>query len=152
MQRTPILHSLTDPDATLPETLAVLGAREVAGRRRLLRSLGAAALLAAVPKAAWSACSVIPSETGGPYPGDGTNGPNVLTQSGIVRADIRPSFGSAGTTVATGTLLTVALQVVNTNDNCAPLAGYAVYLWHCDKNGGYSMYSSGVTGQNYLRG
>src|SRR4051812_33823730 len=30
-------------------------------------------------------CSKIPQETGGPYPGDGTNGPNVLTQSGIVR-------------------------------------------------------------------
>lgn len=38
------------------------------------------------------------------------------------------------------------------NDNCAPLAGYAVYAWHCDAAGGYSLYSSGITGQNYLRG
>jgi protocatechuate 3,4-dioxygenase beta subunit len=35
---------------------------------------------------------------------------------------------------------------------CAPLAGRAVYLWHCDKLGRYSLYSSGATNQNYLRG
>lgn len=36
----------------------------------------------------------IPEETAGPYPGDGTDGPNVLTESGVVRSDIRSSFGS----------------------------------------------------------
>ena len=30
----------------------------------------------------------IPEETGGPYPADGSNGVNVLTESGIVRSDI----------------------------------------------------------------
>lgn len=35
----------------------------------------------------------VPDETAGPYPGDGSNGPNVLTESGIVRSDIRPGFG-----------------------------------------------------------
>src|SRR6185503_5008920 len=30
-------------------------------------------------------CARIPSETAGPYPGDGTNGPNALTISGINR-------------------------------------------------------------------
>ena len=30
----------------------------------------------------------MPDETGGPYPGDGSNGPNVLDDSGIVRSDI----------------------------------------------------------------
>ena len=44
-------------------------------------------------------CTVIPSETAGPYPGDGTNTNssgvvNVLTLSGIVRSDIRSSFGA----------------------------------------------------------
>lgn len=33
-----------------------------------------------------------------------------------------------------------------------PLAGYAIYLWHCNRDGGYSMYSSGITAENYLRG
>ena len=37
----------------------------------------------------------IPEETSGPYPGDGSNGANVLTQSGIVRSDITSSFGSS---------------------------------------------------------
>jgi len=36
--------------------------------------------------------------------------------------------------------------------SCTPLADYAVYLWHCDRAGNYSLYSSGVTNQNYLRG
>ena len=32
------------------------------------------------------------------------------------------------------------------------LAGRAVYVWHCDRQGRYSLYSPGVTNQNYLRG
>lgn len=148
------LPRLSDPDASLHDTMVVLRKREVINRRRMLQMLGGAALVASAsaPLKALAACSVIPSETGGPYPADGTNGPNVLTQSGIVRSDIRASFGSAGTTVAPGTPLTVTLQLVNTNANCTPLAGYAVYLWHCNAAGQYSMYSSGVTTQNYLRG
>lgn len=43
----------------------------------------------------------IPDETAGPYPGDGSNGADVLEQSGVVRQDIRSSFGSASGT-ATG--------------------------------------------------
>lgn len=103
-----------------------------------------------------SSCSVIPEETGGPYPADGsnTNGGsiiNVLNQSGVVRSDIRSSFNGA-TGVAAGVPLTIRLQLVNANASCASLAGYAIYLWHCDRDGLYSLYSSGVTGQNYLRG
>src|SRR5215470_9621163 len=45
-----------------------------------------------------STCSTIPEETGGPYPGDGTNGPNVLAESGVVRKDMTTSFdGKSGT-------------------------------------------------------
>jgi protocatechuate 3,4-dioxygenase beta subunit len=32
------------------------------------------------------------------------------------------------------------------------MAGGAVYIWHCDQEGRYSLYSQGVTGENYLRG
>src|SRR4029453_9413344 len=28
----------------------------------------------------------------------------------------------------------------------------AVYLWHCDREGRYSLYTAGATTQNYLRG
>ena len=34
----------------------------------------------------------------------------------------------------------------------ARAAGAAVYLWHCDRDGNYSMYASGLTSENYLRG
>jgi protocatechuate 3,4-dioxygenase beta subunit len=96
------------------------------------------------------ACSVIPNETQGPYPGDGSNGPNVLSTSGVVRGDIRSSFaGLSGT--ADGVPLQIVLNLVSAS-TCAPLAGRAVYLWHCDRLGRYSLYSSGVTNQNYLRG
>ena len=98
--------------------------------------------------AAAGAVAEIPDETAGPYPGDGSNGPNILTESGIVRSDIRSSFGSSSGT-AQGVPLTVALSV---QDGGKALAGAAVYLWHCDRDGNYSMYSRGVTDQNYLRG
>lgn len=37
-------------------------------------------------------------------------------------------------------------------DHFAPIAGRAVYVWHCDREGRYSLYSAGATNQNYLRG
>lgn len=96
------------------------------------------------------ACTKIPEETAGPYPGEGSNGPNVLNQTGVVRSDIRSSFaGLTGT--ADGIPLTIALTIVSAS-TCAVLANRAVYLWHCDRAGRYSLYSSGVTSQNYLRG
>ena len=143
-------------------------------RRELMRFLGGAALVSlagcssespsgpdaasaadasgsAAADAPPSACATIPEETGGPYPGDGTNGPNALTESGIVRSDIRSSFGSS-TTTAAGVVLTLTMTIVDQSSGCTPLAGRAVYIWHCDQQGRYSMYSSGVTGENYLRG
>lgn len=92
----------------------------------------------------------VPDETGGPYPADGSNGVNVLDDSGIVRSDIRSSFGSS-TTVAPGVPLTVALTVRDATTGAA-LAGRGVYLWHCDRDGRYSLYSQGVENENYLRG
>jgi protocatechuate 3,4-dioxygenase beta subunit len=101
--------------------------------------------------AADASCATIPEETAGPFPGDGSNGPNVLADSGVVRTDIRASFGSASG-VAEGVPLTIRLTVLDGVNGCAPLPGASVYLWHCDREGRYSMYSDGVTGENYLRG
>ena len=95
-------------------------------------------------------CAVIPEETAGPFPGDGSNGPNILTEEGVVRQDIRSSFGSSST-VAEGIPLTIQLRIEDADD-CVPLAGAAVYLWHCDRDGQYSMYDSAVADENYLRG
>ena len=100
-------------------------------------------------------CIVDPTETAGPYPADGTNTSagatsNVLTVSGVVRSDIRPSFVSS-TTVAGGVKVVLTLTVVNVNAACAPLSGYAVYLWHADRSGNYSLYGS-ASSESYLRG
>lgn len=101
-----------------------------------------------------TSCAAQPAETAGPYPADGSSASNqrlnVLTQSGIVRSDITRSLGS--TTTAQGIPLTLTLQLANTRNACAPLAGYTVYLWHCTREGTYSMYSSGITGETFLRG
>ena len=98
-----------------------------------------------------AACTAkVPEETQGPYPADGSNGPSVLNSSGVVRSDIRSSFaGLIGT--ATGVPLTISLTVVSAS-TCQPLAGRAIYIWHCDQGGRYSLYSPGATNQNYLRG
>jgi len=96
-----------------------------------------------------SSCSPIPSETEGPYPGDGSNGPNALTLTGVARSDIRSSVGGV-TGTADGVMLTIDLNLVNSNASCTPLAAHAIYLWHCTREGKYSMYD--IKDQNYLRG
>ena len=97
---------------------------------------------------------VVPEETAGPYPADGSTASNatynVLALSGIVRSDIRTTLGSA--TAVSGVPMTVRVRLVNLNNNCAPLAGYAIYLWHCTPSGVYSVYTEKSVNSNYLRG
>ncbi|MCC3761636.1 intradiol ring-cleavage dioxygenase [Glycomyces sp. TRM65418] len=93
----------------------------------------------------------IPEETAGPFPGDGSNGADVLEQSGVVRGDIRSSFG-ASTATAEGVPMTLELTVYDMANGNARFAGAAVYVWHCDREGRYSMYSEGVEDENFLRG
>ncbi|WP_230858488.1 dioxygenase family protein [Actinoplanes aureus] len=83
-----------------------------------------------------------------PYPGDGSNGPNVLTESSIVRKDIRSSFGTASGT-AEGIPMTLTLTVKDLANAGAAFAGVAVYVWHSNRAG---EYSENITEQNYLRG
>ncbi|WP_262002159.1 intradiol ring-cleavage dioxygenase [Microbacterium sp. Mcb102] len=92
----------------------------------------------------------IPDETAGPYPGDGSNGPDVLEDSGIVRQDIRSSIDGAAT--ADGVPLVFELQILDLANGGVPFAGVAVYAWHCTAQGEYSMYSSGLEDVTYLRG
>ncbi len=116
-----------------------------------LASSTAASSTAASSGAAEACAPVIPEETAGPFPGDGTNGPDVLTESGVVRSDITTSFGASSGT-AEGVPLTIRLLIQDEGNACEPLAGAAVYLWHCDREGRYSLYSQGAEDQNYLRG
>ncbi|MEU4244357.1 hypothetical protein [Actinoplanes sp. NPDC026619] len=73
-----------------------------------------------------------------------------LVRSGIVRGDLRRSFGTA-TGVARGVPLDIRLRLTSANSG-RPLTGYAVYLWHCDRDGNYSLYGEGLERENYLRG
>jgi protocatechuate 3,4-dioxygenase beta subunit len=136
------------------------------GRRQILRGFGLGVVtlgLAACESQSGSSSSTsssttaaaasgeIPDETAGPFPGDGSNGPNVLEQSGIVRSDIRSSFGTASGR-AEGVPMTLELNIQDLANGGRPFAGTAVYVWHCDREGRYSVYSEGITNENYLRG
>lgn len=128
--------------ATRRDALRMFG---VSGAGAILATLGASSALAALPT------GEVPDETAGPFPADGSSGPDVLDDSGIVRHDIRRSFGNSRT-LAGGIPLRVNLTVTDASDDYAPLPGLAVYLWHCDRAGRYSLYSPGVEDENYLRG
>jgi len=157
-------HDLEDHDRGLSHDLP-----RILGRRGLLGILGGVGAVAVVGCADDDSGSTttsttsgdssvevadgeIPEETAGPYPGDGSNGANVLSESGVVRSDITSSFGSASG-VAEGVPVTVRLKVYDlTGSDIGAMPGAAVYLWHCDREGRYSLYSEGVTEENYLRG
>lgn len=99
-------------------------------------------------------CIVPAAETAGPFPGDGTNvragqTVNVLTEAGVLRSDLTESFGGyAGT--AEGVPLTLTIRLVDVNAVCAGVGGLALYLWHCDATGRYSLYT--MPEANWLRG
>lgn len=155
-----------DHDLGLPHDLGML-----LTRRGALGGLGAAtALLAAgcdrLPFISRSeaevaaegpdgkVCVVHPEETQGPFPADGSNRAhgtlaNVLNDSGIVRKDLRPSLGTSATR-ADGVELRLTAHLVAVGPGCASLSGHAIYLWHCDAAGRYSIYE--LPNMSYLRG
>lgn len=99
-------------------------------------------------------CVALPAETPGPFPADGTNARggqtvNILTEAGVIREDIRPSIGGL-TPVAEGIEMRFEVTLIDVARACAPLAGHAIYAWHCDAAGVYSIY--GAEDRNYLRG
>ncbi|HST82370.1 MAG TPA: intradiol ring-cleavage dioxygenase [Kineosporiaceae bacterium] len=121
-------------------------------RRSVLAAVGGVGVVAFLGGQSASAADCleeVESETAGPYPADGSNGIDVRTASGIVRSDIRSSFGDASGT-AEGVPLTFSLTIQDLT--CTPIVGAAVYAWHCDRDGNYSLYSTAITDQNYLRG
>lgn len=90
----------------------------------------------------------IPDETAGPFPADGSNGPNVLDDDGIVRPDITTSIGGSSG-VADGIPIAFNLSIVDAATGSA-LPRAVVYLWHCTADGRYSLYE--IEDENYLRG
>ncbi len=148
------LHTLVDRRRALlglgaASLVALVGCGSSGGSSATATSTAAGAGAASTTGGA-AAGSTIPEETAGPYPGDGSNGPDVLSQDGIVRRDITTSFGDASGTAA-GVPLTIELVVQDASSGAAK-EGMAVYAWHCDQEGRYSLYSAGAEDQNYLRG
>ncbi len=87
------------------------------------------------------ACTLIPSETEGPFPLD-------LTENATF-------FRKAVNETKTGVVLNVKLRIIGSN-NCLPMKNVRVNIWHCDKDGVYSGYSNsmnaGIIGSTYCRG
>lgn len=69
-------------------------------------------------------CEITNAETAGPFP---TKDP-----SSLERLDIRGD--------RTGILLDVEMIILNKGNDCLPLEGAIVDIWHCDKDGYYSEY------------
>lgn len=88
-----------------------------------------------------NSCTLIPTETAGPFPLDLTENTSFL------RSDIRET--------KTGVRLNLKLKIIGA-DNCLAMQNVRVNVWHCDKDGLYSGYSQtnnpGQSGLTYLRG
>jgi protocatechuate 3,4-dioxygenase beta subunit len=121
-------------------------------RKAFLRTLGLGGAVTAFPLAGALAetvkrfksppvCTLIPSETAGPFPLD------LTANTFYFRNDIREN--------KTGTPLTVKMKILGLG-NCLPMPNLRVNIWHCDKDGLYSGYSqqnnAGQAAFTYLRG
>ncbi|MDI9889654.1 dioxygenase family protein [Microbacterium sp. IEGM 1404] len=136
--------------ACAPQTAASTATATATATPSATATPTASATPTATAAAAAYASEEIPQETNGPYPADGTNGVDVLNQSGIVRSDIRSSLDGGAT--AEGVPLTFTFTLSDLANGNAAYAGAAVYVWHCDADGLYSMYSDAVIDETYLRG
>lgn len=89
-----------------------------------------------------TACTLIPTETAGPFPLD------LTANTYYFRQDLRED--------RTGTVLNLKLKILG-EDNCSPLANVRVNVWMCDKDGTYSGYATpqnpgGTADSKWLRG
>ena len=141
MQRKSFLKSLMLGTAAAPALLAACGkATEVTPATAT--ATAEADLQAATKAGASSGCSVMPTETEGPFP--------THTPASYVRADI--------TDGRTGYVLTVNITVVSASGSCSAVSGALVDIWHCDREGNYSEYggtgmqSTNYTSVHFLRG
>jgi hypothetical protein len=131
----------------LVASASAIGALSALGKGRIFPTAQAEAI------AKGRECLSDPAETEGPFPGDGSNNAhgtlsNVLKSTGIVRRDMRTNIGST-TIAADGQVFDLEITLVNVRQACAPLAGHAIYLWHCDALGRYSIYD--LPNASYLR-
>ncbi|MEE3164797.1 MAG: hypothetical protein VX286_09020 [Bacteroidota bacterium] len=112
-------------------------------RGHFLKSLGGLSLLPLVPKlhaqsppGGGSNCLLLPSETAGPFPLD------LTANEYFFRQDIRED--------RVGVQMRQKVRIIGA-DNCQPMPGVRVNIWHCDRDGNYSGYNSEY-GLTYCRG
>ena len=138
-------------DLGLAADLSMWNRTPVERRRVLQLGLAAAAtFLTGCANGQGQSVGQLPAESAGPFAADGARGVNVLQRSGIIRSDITTSLETG--TKAEGIPLNIDLQLLEAGSENVPLVGYAVYLWQCDRETRYSLYSDGVTNEDYLRG
>lgn len=149
-------HNAQDIDISRRKTLGTLSAFSVLGVSGLMSCGGggvketatassssastastSVAASSSITSSTSGSCSVIPTETIGPYPLS-----TLLNSSSVLREAINED--------KTGVPLTVKLKLVNANNLCTPVSAY-VYIWHCDKDGNYSGYSTEES-KTYCRG
>lgn len=125
-------------------------------RRNFLRlaALGALSLPALSAKAAGSSGKTARTTPAAPYPHEPsptgkTSLANFWSRSGLLRRDIRPNMDGQGL-AADGLQLDLVMRLVTVDRWMTPVAGAAVYVWHSDARGEYSVY--GVNDASYLRG
>lgn len=121
-------------------------------RKEFLRASGLAGLGLSLPFAkafagsadesdTLASCTLIPTETAGPFPLD------LTANTTFFRSDV--------TEGQQGTPLTIKLKILGVN-NCEPMKNVRVNIWHCNKDGLYSGYDNsnnpGQAGLTYLRG
>ncbi len=79
-------------------------------------------------------CTLSPSETAGPFP--------IKSPAELVRANIVSD--------REGIALLVTLRVLDQSNDCQPVPGVYVDIWHCDADGNYSEYGgTGMQSTNY---
>lgn len=83
-----------------------------------------------------SACTLIPTETAGPFPLD------LTTNSFFLRQDVRED--------REGIQFNLKMKIIG-QTNCEPMPNVRVNIWHCDKDGNYSGYGT-ESGETYCRG
>lgn len=87
-----------------------------------------------------NACVKSPEETAGPFP--------IKTPAQLVRENI---IGNRS-----GVPLMITFNIQNINNECSPIEGALVDIWHCDAQGNYSEYNGQLDGdftnESFLRG
>jgi hypothetical protein len=96
---------------------------------------GSTPLDAGVDEALAATCTMTPAKTVGPY----------FVEEKLNRSDVRETQA--------GIPLALTLYVFDADNDCAPVSGAQVDIWHCNASGLYSDESAnGTAGQTWLRG